>query len=142
MTPATTSPSKGLDLRIILLLPLQQFLPWLISVVLVTVAGYPGVVCVTSVAWLLALRLGNLTAWRSRSGTSFRRLTEAALAGGIFGLLQGILFAVIVTFMGPVQPDEAARAIILTLIMILVGMIAGAGLSFFTACMNERKRTT
>jgi len=142
MTSQTTSPSKGLDLRIILILPLQQFLPWLISVVLVSIAGYPGVLCVTPMAWLLALRLGNLAAWRSRSSTSTRRLTEAALGGGFFGLLQGILFAVVVQFMGPIQADEVTKAILLTALMIAAGMAAGAGLSLFTAYLNERKRTS
>jgi hypothetical protein len=140
MTPHIPPPAKGLDLRIVLILPLQQFLPWLISVVLVTVAGYPGVICVTPMAWLLTLRLGHLAAWRSRSGTSSRRLTEAALGGGIFGFLQGILFAAIAPLMGPIQPDEVTRTIILTLIMIGIGMVAGAGLSFFTAYLNDRKR--
>jgi uncharacterized protein YybS (DUF2232 family) len=91
-------------------------------------------------AWLLALRIGNLAAWRSRSDTSSRRLSEAALAGGFFGFLQGILFAVVTPFMGPIQPDEVTQAVSFTVIMVVGGALAGAGLSFFTAYLNERKR--
>lgn len=136
----TSSLSKGLDLRIIIETPLRQFVPWLAMVLLVTFAGYPGVVCVTPMAWLIALRVGNIVAWRSRSERSSRRLTEAALAGGLFGLLQGILFAVIISLLEPINANEQTKTIILTLAIILVGMFAGAGLSFFTAYTNEQRR--
>ena len=137
----TTSPtSNSLDFRVMLETPLRQFVPWLAAVLLVTFAGYPGVVCVTPMAWLIALQVGNICVTRSRSQLSSRRLTEAALAGGLFGLLQGILFGVISPFMGPIRDDEWTRTIVLILIMIVVGVFAGAGLSFFTAYLNEQRR--
>ena len=132
--------SNRLDWRAIFEIPLRQFVPWLAAVLLVTFAGYPGVVCVTPMAWLIALRVGNLCAWRSKSIHATKRLIEAALAGGFFGFLQGLLFAGIITFLEPVNADEQSRAVILTLIMIVVGMFAGAGLSFFTAFLNEQRK--
>ena len=111
-------------------------------VVLVSLAGYPGVVCVTPMAWLIALRVGNLCVARSRSEKSSQRLLEATLAGGFLGLLQGILFIVVIPFLGPIQADEWIQTIILTLIMMIVGIFAGAGLSFFTAYLHERRRET
>ncbi|HEU0293848.1 MAG TPA: hypothetical protein VFR47_13995 [Anaerolineales bacterium] len=138
----TTPPSStnGLDFRVVLETPVRQFIGWLAIVLLVAWAGYPGVVCVTPMAWLIALRVGNLVAARSRSESSSRRLTEAALAGAVLGLLQGILFAVLISQLEPINPDERSRSIILTLIMIVVGVFAGAGLSFVTAYLNERRR--
>jgi len=109
-------------------------------VLLVTVAGSPGVVCVTPMAWLIALRVGNLVALHSLSDLSSRRLTEAALAGGLLGLLQGILFGVISPFMGPIQADEWTRTIILIIGMLVVGTLIGAGLAFVTAYLIEQKR--
>src|SRR5215207_4792782 len=92
-----TIPSfEKLDLRTVLETPLREFVPWLAMVVLVSLAGYPGVVCVTPMAWLLALRVGNLCVAHSKSGQSSQRLMEAALAGGFLGFLQGMLFLVIV----------------------------------------------
>lgn len=129
-----------LDWRIIFEIPLRQFVPWLAIVLLVTFAGYPGVVCVTPMAWLIALRVGNLCVWRSKSTISTDRLMEAALAGGFFGFLQGLLFAGIITFLEPVNADEQSKAIVLTLIVIAVGIFAGAGLSFLTAFLNEQRR--
>ena len=135
------SPSpNGLDFRIIVETPLRKFVPWLMIVLLITAAGQPGVVCVTPMAWLLALRVGNIVVWRSRSDQSSRRLTEAAMAGGFFGVLQGILFAAITPFMGPIQADEWTKTITLMLTIFIVGIFAGASLSFFTAYLNEQRR--
>ena len=132
-------PSNGLDLRIVFETPLRQFVLWLAMVVLVSLAGYPGVICVTPMAWLIALRVGNLCVARSRSQKSSQRLVEATFAGGILGLLQGILFIFVVPLLGPIQADEWMQTIILTLFMVIVGTFTGAGLSFFTAYLNERR---
>ena len=135
----SSPPSNGLDLRIVFETPLRQFVLWLAMVILVSLAGYPGVICVTPMAWLIALRVGNLCVARSRSEKSSQRLVEATVAGGVLGLLQGILFIVVVPFLGPIQANEWTQTIILTLIMVIVGIFAGAGLSFFTAYLNERR---
>jgi HAMP domain-containing protein len=132
---------KNLDLRVIFEVPLRQFVPWLAIVLLVTWSGYPGVVCVTPMAWLLALVVGNICVARSRSGQPLQRLSEAALAGAWLGLLQGLLFTVIVPYMGPIQSSEITKTIILVVILLIIGMIAGAGLSFFTAFLNEQRRS-
>ncbi len=139
-SPPSSFPPKRLDLRVIFETPLRQFAPWLVSVLIVTWAGYPGVVCITPVAWVIALRVGIMCVTRSISEESSRRLLEAALAGALFGLLQGILFMVIVPFMGPIKPSEEANAILLTLILIVGGIFAGAGLSLFTAFLTEGRR--
>ncbi|WKZ38441.1 MAG: hypothetical protein QY332_10920 [Anaerolineales bacterium] len=81
-----TASSPNLDLRTIFETPIHQFIPWLASVLIVTWAGYPAVVCVTPLAWLIALRVGNICTARSKNESPQRRLTESALAGGIIGL--------------------------------------------------------
>jgi uncharacterized membrane protein len=64
------------------------------------------VVCVTPLAWLMALRVGIVCVGRSTSDQTKQRLQEGALAGEWFGLLQGLLFWVIVPCMGPIQASE------------------------------------
>jgi hypothetical protein len=91
-------------------------------------------------AWLIALQVGNLCVSRSRSALSSRRLTEAALAGGLLGFLQGLLFAGIITLLEPINADEQTRTIILTIIIVVAGIFAGAVLSFVTAYLKERRR--
>jgi hypothetical protein len=131
--------AEAWDWRTVLLIPLGQFAPWLASVLLVTWAGYPGVVCVTPVAWLMALRVGLVCARSSSSPKSSRRVQEAALAGVFFGLLQGILFLVILPLMGEVKPAEWTGALVLIAFMLVGGMLAGAGLAAFTASQLERR---
>ena len=142
MTSASPS-SQGLDFRNPIETAIRQFVPWLAVVLLVTLVGnQPGVVCVTPLAWLIALRVGNICAAHSRSAQRSQRLTEAALGGALLGLLQGLLFAVVITQMEPISADDQARSITLTLILIAAGVFIGAGLSFFTAYLSEQRRQT
>jgi hypothetical protein len=141
LLPPSPAPSNKLDLRIILEVPLRQFTPWFVTVLLVRWAGFPGVICVTPLAWLIALRVGILCVSRSTSTSSNYRLQEAVLAGAWFGLLPGLLFWVIAPRMGPTQASEQTSATIITLSMLLVGMSAGAGCSLFTAYQFERRGT-
>jgi hypothetical protein len=133
-------PSGKLDIRVIVEIPLRQFVPWLAMVLLVTWAGYPGVVCVTPVSWLLALRVGLVCVAHSASTQPGRRVQEASLAGGWFGLLHGILLWLVVPLLGEVKAYEQTPALVLSVVMLIVGMLAGAGLSAFTASLVERRR--
>lgn len=139
-SPPASSPPARLDLRLILTVPLGQFVLWLVPVLLVTWAGYPGVVCVTPLAWLIALRVGIICVSRSSSPQTGQRRLEAALAGGWFGLLQGLLFIVIVPFMGEIKATEQTSAVLLSLLMLVMGIFAGAGFSALTAFLVERRR--
>ena len=103
--------SMKLDWQSVVVAALGQFAPWLAVVLVVMWAGYPGVVCVTPMAWLIALRVGLVCVDRSRSVERGWLLLEAALAGALIGLLQGLLFWVVVPRMGPILPSEQARAV-------------------------------
>jgi hypothetical protein len=129
-----------LDVRVILETAGRLFLPWLASVLLVTWAGYPGVVCVTPLAWLLAVRVGLRVSMRSKSPTAAQRILEAALAGGIFGLLQGALFTLMIGRVGEIRADEQTNAFVLTAAMTLIGMLAAAGLAALNAWVYESRR--
>jgi hypothetical protein len=127
-------------IRVVLGVPLLLFAPWLATVLVVTWAGYPGVVCVTPLAWLLALRVGLACAAQSTRPRPAQRLQEAALAGGVFGLLQGVLFWIIVPRLGEIKASEQVSATLLSVSMIVVGVLAGAVLAAFTARAVERRR--
>src|SRR5688572_7420885 len=93
--------SKGLDGSAIWRSVVPPFMIWAAAVISISFVGrQPGVVCVTPMAWLLACWVGLSCVARSRSGAKRSRLTEAGLAGGILGLLQGLLFAAVAPFMG------------------------------------------
>ena len=134
------SPRDSLDLRVILLAPVRQFVPWLAIVLLVTWAGYPGIACITPMAWLIALRLGIDCANRSQSPFPGSRLREAALAGAWFGALQGLLFWLIAPRMGPVLPTEQREAGAIIAIILLAGAVVSAGFSTLAAWWIEQRR--
>jgi len=68
-TPSSLSsaPLSRLDIRLILEHPLRQFAPWLVVVLLATWSGYPGIVCITPLAWLMALWVGIVCVSHSTS---------------------------------------------------------------------------
>lgn len=82
----------------------------------------------------------------SPQGLDFRNIFETPLRQfvpwlAMVFLVKGVLFAAIISFLEPINPDEQTRSMILTLIMTVVGIFAGAGLSLFTAYLNEQRRT-
>jgi uncharacterized metal-binding protein len=132
-----------LDLKAIAYAIWAPFISWLVVVIIVAFGGHqPGVVCVTPVAWLLALWVGLRCVASSRSPLKSGRLLEAALAGGIFGMLQGVLFAVVVPFMGSIQPEEQQKATLMKVVMVVLGAIVSAVLSMAIGATQERRRTT
>ncbi len=125
--------SSKWDLRSVLVTPATQFLPWLAAVVLVSWAGYPGVVCVTPLAWLIAARVGLLVMNNSTSQTRHTRYQEAAAAGAVLGLLQGLLLTGVLLILLPMAEAERPRAALLGALLTLVGLPAGAAWSLLTA---------
>jgi hypothetical protein len=138
-SPSSSSPPNTLDLRVVVEIPLRQFISWLAIVLLVTWNGYPGVVCVTPLAWLIALRVGIVCVTRSASASPTRRVQEAALAGAWFAFLQGVLFWIIIR-MAPIQASEQMSVTLISLGMMVMGILVGAGLAAFTASQVERRR--
>lgn len=129
-----------LDIHSIVGTSLGYFAPWLASVLLITWSGYPGVVCITPIAWLLAIPIGMVCSLRSKTQKFSTRLLESTLAGGILGLLQGLLFFIITPVMGPIKPEEEANQMTLNLIMLTAGALVAAVLSLFSAFATERRK--
>jgi hypothetical protein len=111
---------------------------WAAAVGLVTFSGYPGVVCMTPMAWLLGTWVGTFVAGRSRSPAA-RRLQEAAICGALLGLAQGLIFYLVQLGM-PLQPGEEQKALTLTLGIAGFGTLVSALLSLWTAAMRNRRR--
>ena len=92
-------------------------------------------------AWLLALVVGVRIEAQSTRPEAGQRLRQAALAGGFLGLLQGLLFLVIMPRLGPLQPDERSMAIGIAIFFLIAGIPITAGLSAFTAWLAQRRAT-
>jgi hypothetical protein len=90
-------------------------------------------------SWLLALPVGVRIEAHSTSPDAGNRLREAALAGALLGLLQGILFLLIMPRLGPLQAGEQASASMIALAMLIIGIPIAAGLSALTAWLAQRR---
>jgi hypothetical protein len=78
------------DLRAVILSLFLPMLYWTGAVFAISMLGYPSVVCMTPLAWLLALPLGMRVAHESKSPGD-RPLLEAAAGGALLGIWQGVL---------------------------------------------------
>src|SRR3954464_16026081 len=96
-------------------------LVWGAAVLLVTYAGQPGVVCMTPLAWLLALPAGwNYVAF-AQGQPGRQPFVTGAILGAILGLLYGLLFFGVSAYGMPAgsAPGEAAKAQNIALLMIV-----------------------
>ena len=111
---------------------------WIVTVAFVTFAGQPGVVCVTPVAWLLALWSGGQYI-RITGGRKERiPMLGPGLVGGVLGAGMGVLFVLVSSVSMPVgtAPGEATKAIVLDGVILVGGILACAALSIFTAWLT------
>ena len=102
-------------------------------------AHYPGVVCVTPMAWLLALVSGTRYVDLCAGKPDRYPLLAPALAGAVLGLEQGILFWIVSSLGMPAESAaDAVKANWLSVILLLGGIFAGAACSTLTAWLRLR----
>jgi hypothetical protein len=130
MSTQSSADSSAIHLGAFLRTLIAPLIVWGVAVFAITAAGQPGVVCMTPMAWLLAL-------W---SGGRYVRLSGRrpgslgpALVGAALGLGLGLIFLLVSTQAMPVDPGEVSKTQALTALMIVGGMVVGAALSIFTA---------
>jgi hypothetical protein len=100
---------------------------WMVVVLLPSLLGSPGVICITPVGWLLGLWVGLRV---TRVTDVFEVKTHnAALAGGLLGLIQGVAFIAIALLSPDFSPGEVGRSVLLGLIVTLLGTGVSAGLA-------------
>jgi hypothetical protein len=68
---------------------------WVVAVAAITAAGQPGVVCVTPMAWLMALWCGGQYVRLSSGRADQRPLPGAALVGTALGLGMSVVFILV-----------------------------------------------
>jgi len=117
----------------------QPALIWTAAVVAVSLIGQPTVVCITPLAWLLAIPVGQQVVERSKNQRSDRSLVEAAICGGSLALLEGLLFLLV----GYITPGASAvdrqMLSLLGLFTILIGVFACSTLAFVFAMRRQKQ---
>jgi hypothetical protein len=133
------TPKRSLNFRCILSVLWLPALFWGAAVVAVTAFGYPGVVCITPLAWLLAVPVGQQVVERSELCRSNTPLYEAGVAGGLLGIFQGLLF-LLVGFIGP-MPSLTDRqvALVLCLLMTFAGLFVCSAVAVFFAHLRQQQ---
>jgi hypothetical protein len=109
---------------------------WGAAVFSITAVGQPGVVCVTPMAWLLALWCGRRYVQLS-DGQPDR--FGPALLGAALGLCLGLIFVLVSAQAIPVDPSDVSKSQTLTAIMIAGGILVCAALSMFAARATLRQ---
>ncbi len=135
MPTNASSNSSAIDLSAFLRTLIVPLIVWGVAVFTITAAGQPGVICVTPMAWLLALWCGSQYVRLSggRAGS-----LGPALVGAALGLGMGILFILISRQM-PVKPEEVSNMQAITAVIVVGGMVVCAALSTFTARATLRR---
>lgn len=117
------------------------FLVWLIEVLVFTQARQPGIICMKPAIWLLAFVIdrGVITFSSSRQLASLRK--EAAIAGGIFGVLTGILYALDILVVGEGDPGTPWFAVWSGGLCILSGSGICSLISYGTVKLSTRQKS-
>ena len=129
----------GLDFRAILagVAPVA----WYVGMaVLAALGGYPGVVCITPMAWLIGLAAGHRVAAVTSSPVGGRPLVEAAIAGALVGLIEGVLAVIIGARMELNGPAEVQQALGLAACALVLGVGVTAALAVAMAWVVGRRR--
>ncbi len=139
--PANTARPAGFNVMAGLRPVAAAMIPYTVVVVLATWQGYPGIVCVTPLAWSLGLWVGAQAALVSRRAGNTRPVAEAGVAGALCGLVMGVLFAVAGPRMGasPTQ-DEQLQALMLGLCLLTpLGILVTGGLAAASAARWQKR---
>ncbi len=132
---------RDIDLRAVssaLFLPL---LLWTGSVIVICLMGYPGVIWMTPLAWLLALPVG-LRVFRESRSTGKRPVRDAAFGGALLGFWQGLLVPAVMVasaFLPGKMMSDPPNPIFAAGLSILFGVPVTAGLAALITVWMARK---
>jgi hypothetical protein len=114
---------------------------WFVGMaVLATLGGYPGVICVTPMAWLIGLAAGQRVAAVSRSAPGRRVLVEAAIAGALVGVVEGVLFIIVGSRAELRDAAEVQQMLGFGACIVGLGVPVTAGLAVAIAWVMARRR--
>jgi hypothetical protein len=114
------------------------FVAWALLVVVFTWRGQPGVVCLTPVAWLLAVIAGRGTLNFTRTEEPALRRVEAGLAGCLLGLLLGLLFTGMLELSTEMTSQERLTMALFGAVLTFFGLLACGVAAYGMAALAER----
>jgi hypothetical protein len=125
--------SAGLQPGLVLRAIWPPLLAWIAATAVFVAIDYPVLLCVTPLAWLLALYAGRVCGQAAHGG-----LLEAGVAGGLLGLAQGLLFGLTTVLLEPADAAEARGALLRGAGIGLGGLAGCATLALLAAAWSRR----
>lgn len=112
---------------------------WIVMIGGATVAGYPGAVLMTPLAWLVLPLYIGIVYTRAALDQGLRpQLHLLALAGAAFGLILGLIFAFVALLFMPARADETQKMVNVVVFMIAGGCIVCPLLSLLGGAIRPR----
>ncbi len=133
MTRREPAGRAGLSLGLVLRALWPPLLVWVAATVVFVAIDYPALLCVTPLAWLLALYAGRVCG-QAPGG----RWVEAGVAGGLLGLAQGLLFGLVTVVLEPAGAAEVRGALLRGAGIGLGGLAGCAALALLAAAWSRR----
>lgn len=113
---------------------------WGCMVGLAVLAKQPGVVCLTPMAWLLALMSGTQYVRYCEGRPGRYPIIGPALLGGLVGLGEGAVFILVAIVLYPLTtPEDIIKGNGIALIIVIGRVLICAGLSSFIALVSLRR---
>jgi hypothetical protein len=134
-TDETTSRGllEGVGLTLRALWP--PLVAWIAISMVFMALGYPPLLCVTPLSWVLALYAG----WAARRGAAASQgWWEAGTAGGLLGLAQGLLFGAYNAALAAGSPAAVTGALLRGAGIGLGGLAGGTLLALLAAAWSRR----
>jgi hypothetical protein len=95
---------------------------WLVLVLVPSLLGSPGAICLTPGGWLLGLWVGARVAGNTQVFEIKYVIRTAAQAGAVMGLIQGLIFTAIAVLSPNFSQGEGLRNLFLGVILTLLGV--------------------
>lgn len=129
----------SLNIRAMLVATFRLVVIWGTAVAIVVIGGFPGVVCVTPMAWLLVLPAARNYVIRYGNPQTPRSVLEITIVGAAAGLLYGMIFLLVANRLMDTRPEELGDIVLLSMIMIGAGVVVCAALAFVMATITHRQ---
>ena len=129
----------GLDIEVMFQALFLPVFLWFFVVILVSLDGYPGVICMTPLAWLLGLSVGNRCMAQSRS-TGTRPLVEAVIAGAVLGLLEGVAVILSSLITSAIPPQDRTAVALAGGVLGVLGIVISGGMAALSGWLRLRRK--
>jgi len=112
---------------------------WVMALIIPTLVGIPGIICLTPLGWLSSIRIGRHAAELLKETNHTSQTLSLGIAGALYGLIQGVLFVIVYTYAPTAYPEDKPLKLIVNLVMFLLSISASAFLANWAGKLRKRQ---